>query len=72
MQSASQIKKYVESVPPGKIITYQDFNAIQKVKPQALAKALERLVKQRFLATSLTRRSGSSASITALRLNSGS
>jgi predicted transcriptional regulator of viral defense system len=49
MQAVSQIKKYVESVPPGKIITYQDFNAIQKVKPQALAKALERLVKQRVL-----------------------
>jgi hypothetical protein len=49
MQAASQVKKYVESVPPGKIITYQDFSGLQQVKPQALAKTLERLVKQRVL-----------------------
>jgi hypothetical protein len=49
MQATSQIKKYIESVPAGKIITYQDFTALQEVKPQALAKALERLVKQKVL-----------------------
>ena len=49
MQAASQIKNYIESVPAGKIITYQDFTAMQEVKPQALAKALERLVKQKVL-----------------------
>jgi hypothetical protein len=49
MQAASQVKNYVESVPPGKIITYQDFAGMREVKPQALAKALERLVKQKVL-----------------------
>ena len=49
MQTALQVKKYVESVPPGKIITYQDFAVMQEVKPQALAKALKRLVKQNVL-----------------------
>jgi len=49
MQIASQIKTYVESVPPGKIITYQDLSALQGAKPQALAKTLERLVKKKIL-----------------------
>lgn len=49
MQISAQINNYIESIPPGKIITYQDFRDLQKSKPQALAKALERLVKKQIL-----------------------
>lgn len=45
MQVAAQINNYIESVPPGKIITYGDFKDLQETKPQALAKVLGRLVK---------------------------
>ncbi|WP_419780306.1 DUF6088 family protein [Maridesulfovibrio sp.] len=49
MQVSAQINNYIESIPPGKIITYQNFRDLQKSKPQALAKALERLVKKQVL-----------------------
>lgn len=49
MQVSAQINTYIESIPPGKIITYQDFLDLQERKPQALAKALERLVKKQVL-----------------------
>ncbi|WP_321403468.1 DUF6088 family protein [Maridesulfovibrio sp.] len=49
MQVAAQINNYIESVPPGKIITYGDFKDLQETKPQALAKALGRLVKKQVL-----------------------
>ncbi|MBI9109924.1 DUF6088 family protein [Maridesulfovibrio ferrireducens] len=49
MQVSAQINNYIKSIPPGKIITYQDFRDLQKSKPQALAKALERLVKKQVL-----------------------
>ncbi|MFW5498898.1 MULTISPECIES: DUF6088 family protein [unclassified Maridesulfovibrio] len=49
MQVAAQINNYIESIPPGKIITYGDFKDLQETKPQALAKALGRLVKKQVL-----------------------
>ncbi len=49
MQVSAQINNYIESIPLGKIITYQDFKDLQERKPQALAKALERLVKKQVL-----------------------
>jgi len=49
MQVAAQINNYIESVPPGKIITYGDFKDLQETKPLALAKALGRLVKKQVL-----------------------
>jgi len=49
MQISAQIKNYIESIPSGKIITYKDFGELRENKPQALAKALERLVKKNVL-----------------------
>ena len=49
MQISAQIKNYIESLPLGKIITYKDFGELRENKPQALAKALERLVKKNVL-----------------------
>ncbi|MBI9113365.1 DUF6088 family protein [Maridesulfovibrio ferrireducens] len=49
MQVSAQINNYIKSIPPGKIITYQDIRDLQERKPQALAKALELLVKKQIL-----------------------
>ena len=44
MQIFEQVKRRVARLKPGRLITYNDFKNLNKNSPQALAKALQRLV----------------------------